>query len=119
MNTIENFEIIKTRNLYLENDKPSDEIVLADQDGDGDMYFTFSLKYVDRNEQLKTHFSTKDDHHADFVIETKPNTVTMLNQPISIGNYGKDKKELFVNFVVKPCDASKLHNVTITFSIKK
>lgn len=42
----EELTIIKSRPLVLKNGERSSEIVLADNTGDGDMFFTFEIRYV-------------------------------------------------------------------------
>lgn len=110
-------EIIKTRTIFLKAGEFSEDIVLVDKDGDGDIYFTFGLKYV-LSEKSDTHFDIKDAHHAVIEIETKPNAITRLETPYKLGTYGKDR-ELLINFIVQPKNADDTHNITITFYATK
>lgn len=118
MNNESVLEIIKTRNIFLKEGQTSDEIVLVDNLGEGNMYFTFCLKYISNGNEGNTHFNIIDEHHADIIIETRPNAVTKLNSPYKLGTYEKNK-DLLINFVVQPCDADKTHSVTITFYTTK
>lgn len=111
-------EIIKTRNIFLKEGQISDEIVLEDTKGDGNMYFTFCLKYVSGERNGSTHFNIRDAHHADIVIEIKPTAITTLEKPFKLGTYAKNK-DLSVNFIVQPRDANNNHNITITFYTNK
>ena len=118
MNNDSILEIIKTRNIFLKEEEVSDEIVLVDNIGEGNMYFTFCLKYIPNESIGKSHFNIKDAYHAEIIIETKPNAITKLGSPYKLGTYAKDK-DLLINFVVQPCDANNTHSVTITFYTNK
>ena len=111
-------EIVKTRNIFLKEGQVSDEIVLVDSIGEGDMYFTFCLKYIPEEIEGRTYFNVKDEFHVDVVIETKPNAHTRLESPYLLGTYAKDK-DLLVNIVVKPREADDTHDVTILFYVNK
>lgn len=110
-------EIIKTRTIFLKEGEPSSEIVLEDNKGEGNMYFTIILKYVE-SEQLKTHLTIDDAFHAIISIETTPNSLTSLLEPEKVGTYANDK-DLFINFRVQPRNADDAHSVTITFYTNK
>lgn len=109
-----NLEIVNTRSLFLKEGVFSDEIMLADADGDGNMYFRFRLKYISGDASGETSFDIKDAFHADVTIETAPNAATKLPRPYYLGTYGKDK-DLLLNFYVQPRGAEGLHSVTVTF----
>lgn len=112
----DNLEIIKTRNLYLKDGVPSDEIVLVDAQGEGDMYFTFIIKYV--NGKGVTHFNAQDNFHASIIIETSASALTKTERPFLVGKYGNDR-DLFVGFVVNPSNSDGDHNMVITFYTNK
>lgn len=113
--TFQDLDIIKSRTLVLKANTPSGEVILVDP-SEGDMYFTFSLKYVEPDIIPRTNFTSIDRFHATVEIETRPNAITEPGQPISIGTYGDDHKPLYLGFVVQPQIAnSGQHNVIITF----
>ncbi|MBD5181011.1 MAG: hypothetical protein HDS98_00470 [Bacteroidales bacterium] len=113
--TFQELDIIKSRTLVLKNNIPSGEVILTDP-SEGDMYFTFVLKYIDKDAVPRTNFTSVDRFHARVEIETRPNAITEPGQPIPVGTYGPDHKELFLGFVVQPQLAnSGQHNVIITF----
>lgn len=107
-----NFEIIKTRNLFLSVEQVSDEVILVDNTGN--MHFTFRLTYANNG---STHINIIDEYHAQIIIETEPNAVTKLASPYQLGKY-ENNKDLFFNFVVQPRNADGTHSVTITFYTK-
>ena len=111
------YEIIKTRNIFLKEGEKSSEIVLVDSEGEGDMYFTFTLKYL-QTDVRQTHLMITDAFHANIIIETTPNSLTTLGKPYVVGSYASNK-ELLIDFIVQPSDANKLHSVTITFYVNK
>lgn len=106
-------EIITTRTVFLKEGQLSDNIVLSDNAGDGDMFFRFRLKYV-KEENTKTIFEINDAHRANITIETRPEATTTLIHPQKIGTYAH-KRNLLLNFIVQPCDANNVHSVNITF----
>lgn len=110
-----NLEIIKTRNLYLKEGIPSEEIVLVDTQGEGDMYFTFTIKYT--KGISSTHYSAEDEFHANITIETSASAITKPKHPFLVGEYGN--KNLLIGFVVNPCTADGDHNVVVTFYTNK
>lgn len=81
-------ELIKTRTIFLKEGQTSGEVVLVDEVG-GNMYFTFLLKYINKEGTGRTHFGVIDDYHASMTIETKPNSFTQLDEPLEIGTYQK------------------------------
>lgn len=109
-------ELIKTRELYLKEGVKSNEVVLVDEVG-GDMYFTFTLVYVE-GKNTNTHFYAKDNFHADVVIETAPNVTTEWEEPVHIGSYAKERK-LYFDVVVEPRSAMGKHRVVLSFFISK
>ena len=112
--------IINSRSLMLKNGEHSSEIVLVDSAGDGDMYFTFKLQYVDDAKKGNTKISIKDSYHADFIIGIMPNALTRPYDFIRIGTYGHDKRPLYLGFVVQPqIGDSGEHNVIVTFYTSK
>lgn len=116
----QNYEIIKTRNISLKAGEPSDEIVLVDKEGSGDMYFTFCLQYLNGKDNGQTQFNVKDSHHADFIIETTPYAITGLPKPVQIGTYGPSKIDLYLNFKISPrAITDGTHDVNIIFYTKK
>lgn len=112
--------IIKSRSLVLKNGERSSEIVLVDSEGDGDMYFTFELQYVNDASNGTTQMKVKDHSHADFTIGIMPNAFTRPSDFIRIGTYGVDRKPLYLGFVVQPqIGDSGEHNVIVTFYTNK
>lgn len=113
--TTQDLDVIKSRTLVLKKNIPSAEVILVDP-FEGDMYFTFEIRYAEQGEKASTTFTSRDAFHADVVIDTRPNAITEPDKPIRIGNYGKDHKPLFLGFVVQPQIAdSGQHNVIVTF----
>ena len=83
---------------------------------EGDMYFTFELRYSDSKDPSETRFISRDRFHADVIIDTRPNAITEPIEPIRIGTYGPKKKPLYLGFVVQPQMAQTgQHTVIITF----
>lgn len=116
----EDLTIIKSRPLVLKNGERSSEIVLADNSGDGDMFFTFEIRYVNDVKEGQTTVTVKDKFHASFVIGVMPNAFTRPSDFIRIGSYGAEKKPLYLGFVVQPQIAeSGEHNVIVTFYTSK
>lgn len=112
---IQNLDVIKSRTLFLKKNVPSSEVVLVDP-SEGDMYFTFELRYIAQGEKAETRFTSRDAFHADVVIDTRPNAITEPDEPIRIGEYGPERKPLYLGFVVQPQLAqSGQHNVIVTF----
>lgn len=112
---IQDLDVIKSRTLFLKKNIPSSEVVLVDP-YEGDMYFTFELRYISHGEKAETRFISRDTHHADVVIDTRPNAITEPDVPIEIGSYGPEHKTLYLGFVVQPQIAnSGQHNVIVTF----
>ena len=112
---ISDLDVIKSRTLFLRKNEPSGEVILVDP-AEGDMYFTFELRYIDPDQKAQTRFTSRDAFHADVVIETRPNAITEPDEPIRFGNYGPDHKPLYLGFVVQPQIAqSGQHNVIVTF----
>lgn len=110
---MEELEVIKTRTLFLKAGTRSERILLADPAGD--MYFTFLLRYTD-GDKHETTFRVPTSQLAEFEIGTTPNGITRPLHPIEIGTYGKDRKPLYVGFVVQPqVIQSGEHQVLITF----
>lgn len=112
----ENLEIIATFNLLLRAGEPSEEIVIKDLDGD--MFFTFLLKHINDGQKSITHFEAKDDYHGVITVETAPNAQTKLGSASVVGSYDKTK-DLLINFVVSPADATGEHSVVLTFYVSK
>lgn len=114
----QSYEVIKTRTFFLKEGQISDEIVLVDNNGgDGDMYFTFRLEYIkDEDKEGNTTFNVKDEHHASMIIETKPYSFTRFGKPLEIGTYQKIHK-LYIGVTVEPCINCEegQHRVTVTF----
>lgn len=108
----QDLEIIKSRTLVLKNGEKSGSVILVDPVG-GDMFLTFELKYIGDQDNGITQISTSDSHHADFIIDVRPNSVTKLAELIRIGVYGEGYP-LYLGFVVQPQMAGE-HNVIITF----
>lgn len=108
-------ELIKTRTIFLKEGQTSGEVVLVDGVG-GNMYFTFLLKYINKEGTGRTHFGVIDDYHASMTIETKPNSFTQLDEPLEIGTYQKTRT-LYIDVAVEPCMNSeeRLHRVTVSF----
>lgn len=114
------FTIIKSRSLVLKNGERSRDVVLADSDGDGDMFFTFELRYVKDSSKGATHSIYKGPNRAEFIIEVKPNAFTQPSDLLEIGTYGIEREPLFLGFVVQPqIGNSGMHNVIITFYTRK
>ncbi len=112
----QDLEIIKSRTLVLKNGEKSGSVVLVDPVG-GDMYLPFELKYIGEQSAGTTSLSASDPHHADFVIEVRPNSMTKPTELMLIGTYGKGTP-LYLGFVVQPQIAGE-HNVIITFYKEK
>ena len=66
----QDLEIIKSRTLFLKEGDKSSEIILVDP-CNGDMYFTFELKYIEDIVSAKTKLSIKDEHHAELVKDVR------------------------------------------------
>lgn len=110
----QNLEIIKDGTLVLKQGEVSNELKLVDPQGD-DMFLTFELKYISREETAFTRIKTTDPQHANIIIETRPNAVTEPSEYIELGTYS-DGAPLYIGFVVQPQIAqSGLHNVIVTF----
>ena len=115
----QDLEIIKSRTLFLKEGDKSSEIILVDP-CNGDMYFTFELKYIEDIVSAKTKLSIKDEHHAELVIDTTPNGITKPENVIELGTYGAENRPLYIGFVIQPQIAnSSEHNVIITFYTRK
>ncbi|MDE6096316.1 MAG: hypothetical protein K2G52_09010 [Muribaculaceae bacterium] len=113
--TFQDLDVIKSRTLFMKQGLHSGEVLLVDPDG-GDMYFTFELRYTAEGSAGSTRFSSRDSHHADVIIDTRPNAITEPSEPIRIGTYGADNKPLYLGFVVQPqIGDTGLHNVIVTF----
>ena len=112
----QDLEIIKSRTLVLKNEEKSGSVILVDPIG-GDMFLTFELKYIGEQSAGKTSLSSTDPHHADIVIEIRPNSITKPKELIKLGTYGEDAP-LYLGFVVQPQIAGE-HNVIITFYKEK
>lgn len=106
-------ELIKTRNIFLGVNERSSEIVLSGSN-DGDMYFTFIVKYV--NTQSRTILTVIDDFHGDVTIETSPASITGLPHPLEVGTY--QDYPLFLSYIMKPA-TNGLHEIVISFYIRK
>lgn len=111
-------EIIKTYNIFLKEGEYSNELVLADNEGEGDMYFTFAVQYTYNEGDKKTYFNIKDKFHMEITIETLPDTITGPVRPFKLGTYGKDG-ELWMSFIMQSHSMDKTHNIIITFYTNK
>ncbi len=109
-------ELIKSRSVLLKEGQQSSEIVLKG-DEEGDMFFSFLLKYVHVGSDGQTILKIIDDFHAELTIETQPSAFTRLNEPIEIGTY--QSKTLYLGIAVNPCNTLNEHEVTITFYTDK
>ena len=105
--------IIKTRTLILRLNEFSEELLLADPEGEGDMYFRFCIKYATGN-TANTQIDPKDKFHADIIIETRPNSMASIDKPVSIGGYGREEELLF-NFHAYQYSMDGRFNITVTF----
>ena len=113
--TFQDLDVIKSRTLFMKSGVHSGEVLLVDP-GNENMYFTFRLRYTSEGEPGSTQFTARDAQHADVIIDTRPNAITEPSQPIWIGTYGNDKKDLYLGFVVQPqIGTTGLHSVIVTF----
>ena len=112
-------ELIKTRTLILKEGFPSGEVVLVD-DTEGDMFFTFLLKYVSEESVGNTHFEVIDGFHAKMTVDTRPNAFTRLKAHLEIGTYQLTRK-LYMDIAVDPCfnQEEHEHRVTVFFYTDK
>lgn len=108
----ENLELIKSRTIFLKENEFSSDIVLVG-DNDGDMFFKFRLYYSD-NSKGAAQFDAKDEHHAMFMIATKPNAMTALVEPLEIGTY--QGRILYIDINIEPCQVQGgPHRLTVNF----
>lgn len=98
--------------LLTENQK-SEKVTLVDKEGEGDMHFTFSIRYINKGQIGTTHIDLEDKFNANITIETRPDAITTLKEAHSIGTYAKGRK-LFINFKVGPLENNK-HNLVVNF----
>ena len=105
--------IIKTRTLILKLNEFSEELLLTDPEGEGDMYFRFCIKYA-TGDTANTLVDANDKFHADIIIETRPNSTVSIDKPVSIGSYGRDEDLLF-SFHAYQYSADGKFNITVTF----
>ena len=104
-------ELIKTMDIFLVEGVESSDIVL-EGDEDGDIHFSFILKYTKEGTPTRTYLQVTDVFHAKITIETRPSALTSLTSPMDIGTY--QNKALFMDIRVQPCIANGEHNITIS-----
>lgn len=109
-----NLKEISRHYIFLKKNQVSEEIVLKDDVGEGDMYFTFCLKYAEANKDGLTHLNIIDKFHAAITIEVRPQARTTSSAPILLGTYA-DNKDLYVDFVVAPKSLGGYHNIMVIF----
>lgn len=93
------YEIIFSQELYLRNGEISPEIAIKDENNEN-LYLTFQLNYIKNEVQGLTHWKIIDEHHASFLIDTRPNSVTEPSKLIDIGTM-EDGRSIFIGFTVQ------------------
>lgn len=112
-------ELILGSQFLLKDGITSPEVLLHDATGEGDMFFTFTIKHVDQD-NVETSVSIIDKFHAAFTIETKPDALIRPDEPIKIGTYSDKEYPLYVTFAVFPqITNTGEHNVSVSFLIRR
>lgn len=111
--TDSDFDIFLSRELFLTPGEESPEIVIEDKDN-SNLFLTFKLDYIPDKVPGRTYWTSSDEQHALFTIETRPNSVTKPSKLIELGTF-EDGTPIFLGFLVRgKIPQTGQHEVNIT-----